>query len=224
MTLVLAWDGNALTVTKCTPVDLTGGADNCGTLTGAFPAAPGWEVQTANGTPLCRRTFDGTAQSLTCQYLLAAPPPPGQHDRPGAIAGTTTAGNGGTYSSIPVLPGATKLVVYDHPCGGDRDPNAPFTNVPLLSVALKAGAAATGSTSMTSCAADSDCVAVGACGCCGQAQAQAVNASRADDYRKSLHCPPSLPCTAACVTDMRAPKCNLGTRSCEMVPNASVHH
>ena len=72
------------------------------------------------------------------------------------------------------------------------------------------------------CAADSDCVAVGACGCCGQAHGQAVNASRAVDYGKSLHCPSQPPCVAACVTDMHAPECNAGTRSCEMVPIASI--
>jgi hypothetical protein len=69
------------------------------------------------------------------------------------------------------------------------------------------------------CAADSDCVMVGGCGCCDQ---EAVNASRADDHVKSLHCPKNRPaCNMACVTRGTA-GCNARTRSCEMVPIRSI--
>jgi hypothetical protein len=142
VTLDLAWDRTAMTLAKCTPVDLSASASStagsCGALTGPFPGAPGWEVQGPTTGALCRRTWDGSSQSLTCKYLTAAPPPPGHGGASFTpLAGAPTAGTGGTYSSIPILPGATTLVVYDNPCGGARDPHAPFANQPLARFTLR---------------------------------------------------------------------------------------
>jgi hypothetical protein len=142
VTLELKWDGTVMSLASCTAVDLSSDAasgGNCGALTGEFPGAPGWEIQDAKGNPLCRRHWEASTQSLTCTFIIAAPPPPPRPGQPRApaIAGGTMAGPGGSYSKIPILPGAAMLVVYDNPCGGTRPPNTPFANQPLARFILR---------------------------------------------------------------------------------------
>jgi hypothetical protein len=138
LTLDLKWDGKVLTLNKCTPIDLsaTSGslAEGCGTLTGKFPDGAGWEVLGAKEAPLCRHatTTQLGDHSVTCMYY----PPPTPRSRgeamPPMAPGVTT---GGVLTAIPLLPGATEIVVYDQACRGD--PTDVFSIRPLARFMLR---------------------------------------------------------------------------------------
>ncbi|MFI5296709.1 MAG: hypothetical protein ACHREM_01315 [Polyangiales bacterium] len=138
VTLDLKWDGKVLSLNKCTPVDLspTGSpsGDACGTLAGPFPSAPGWEELGAKGAPICRHSATTRLgdHSLTCMYY---PPPPPRSPSDSMTPFAPGVTEGGIIDAIPVLPGATAIVVYDQPCRGE--PADVFSNVPLARFTLR---------------------------------------------------------------------------------------
>ena len=118
LSVLIRSEGNTFSATTCRAYD-NGRADGTSNddlrfsapLEGAFgAAAPGWEVQGADGTPLFRTVRD-VRQSAMCTYLEAPPPAGG-----GSFANAAQPG-GAALISIPVVAGATSVVIYDAPCG-----------------------------------------------------------------------------------------------------------
>jgi hypothetical protein len=71
----------------------------------------------------------------------------------------------------------------------------------------------------TSCASDSDCVAVSAGGCCPNGWHDAVNVGSVDAHAEATACTitPHPICPLAVIWDNRVAQCNQGTHQCEMV-------
>lgn len=73
--------------------------------------------------------------------------------------------------------------------------------------------------SITSCAVDSDCVAVPRGGCCNNGYNEAVNTHHTKAYENASKCKanPRPMCPMFIVNDTRVAQCNTGTKQCQMI-------
>ena len=126
------------------------------------------------------------------------PPPP----VPSAAPDATTVFVGSADASVEAAPTVTEDAATAVADAGSATPSA------------DAGSAV----AFQACAMDSDCVSVPRVSCCNNGYREAVNAGKADAYKRSFTCPPPKPmCAMFMINDNREPECNNGSHLCELV-------